>query len=102
MSDNVNWNGWVTPDLARNPGLAVDTHNTNTPLTANAVLSNASKGVAVSDGINDNIEGAGTQSFWAKMGGGVLHGLEWLGKPLKEVQRDYKFIHAVYLSLIHI
>lgn len=96
MADNTNWNGWVTPDLARNPGLAVDAYNTKTPDTANSILSHTAKGVAVSDSINDHIEGNGTQTFWARLGHGTVNALEWLGKPLKEVQRDYKFVHSVY------
>jgi hypothetical protein len=98
LADNVNWNGWVTPELARNPGLAMDAYNTKTPDTANAVLSQASKGVAVGDAVNDHIDGNGTQSFWARLGTGTVNGLSWLGKPLKEVQRDYKFVHSVYVD----
>ena len=97
MADNnVNWDGWVTPDLARNPGLASDTLKSNQPDLVGPVLSYANKGVMMQDAINDHIEGNGTQSFWAKLGHGTVSGLEWLGKPLKEIQKDYKFTHAVY------
>lgn len=87
---------WVTPDLARNPGLALDTYNTKQPDAAAPILSYAYKGVAVNDAINDHVEGNGTQSFWARVGGNTINALSWLGKPLKEIQRDYKFTHAVY------
>ena len=95
-TDNTNWNGWVTPEIARNPGLAMDSYNSKQPINASPILSHAAKGVAVTDAINDHIEGNGTQSFWAKVGGTAINGLSWLGKPLKEIQRDYKFTHAVY------
>ena len=64
---------WVTPDLARNPGLALDTYNTKQPDAAAPVLSYAYKGVAVNDAINDHIEGNGTKSFWDRVGGGMLY-----------------------------
>ena len=98
MADNVNWNGWVTPELARNPGLAMDAYNTKTPDTANAVLSHTAQGVAVNDAVNDHIDGNDTQSFWSRLGAETVNGLAWLSKPLKEVQRDYKFVHSVYVD----
>ena len=96
MADNVNWNGWVTPDLARDPGLASDVFNSKQPDLTNSVLSYANKGVMVQDAINDHTENNGTQTFWSKLGNTAVTGLNWLGKPLKEIQRDYKFVHAVY------
>lgn len=96
MANNDLWGNWVTPDLARNPGLAADTYNSKNPSIVAPILSYASKGVAAQDAINDHAEGNGTQSFWAKVGAKTLTGLEFLGKPLKEIQRDYKFIHSVY------
>lgn len=87
---------WVTPDLARNPSLAFDTVNSKNPSALAPVISHATKGVAVSDAINDHIDGNGSKSFWAKLGAGTVTGLQWLGKPLQEVQKDYKFIHSVY------
>lgn len=98
MADNTNWNGWVTPDLARNPGLATDTYNSKQPNAVGTVLSHAAKGVATSDAINDHIDGNGTKSFWDRLGTGAITGLGWLGKPLKEIQRDYKFVHSVYVD----
>lgn len=96
MADNTNWNGWVTPDIARNPGLATDAYNSKVPNTISPILSHAAKGVATSDAINDHAENNNTQTFWARLGSGAITGLEWLGKPLKEIQRDYKFVHSVY------
>ena len=97
MADtNTNWDGWVTPDLARNPGLASDTIKSKQPDLVGPVLSYANKGVMMQDAINDHVDGNGTQTFWAKLGHGTISGLEWLGKPLKEIQKDYKFTHSVY------
>lgn len=96
MAENTNWNGWVTPELARNPSLAVDTYSTNKADAVGPILSQAAKGVSTLDAINDHSEDNGTQTFWARLGTGTINTLEWLGKPLKEVQRDYKFIHSVY------
>ena len=97
MADtNTNWDGWVTPDLARNPGLASDTIKSKQPDLVGPLLSYANKGVMMQDSINDHVEGNGTQTFWAKLGHGTMTGLEWLGKPLKEIQKDYKFTHSVY------
>ena len=96
MADNTNWDGWVTPDLARNPGLAADAYNSKQPELFAPVLSYANKGIAVQDAINDHAEGNGTQTFWEKFGSKTINGLSWLGKPLKEIQRSYKFTHSVY------
>ena len=98
MADNTNWNGWVTPDLARNPGLATDTYNSKIPNAAGTVLSHTAKGVSTLDAINDHSEGNGTQTFWSRLGTGTINTLGWLGKPLKEIQRDYKFVHSVYVD----
>jgi len=96
LASNDLWGNWVTPDLARNPGLAADTYNSKNLTAVAPLLSYVSKGVSAQDAINDHIEGNGTQSFWAKIGAKTASGLEILGKPLKEIQRDYKFIHSVY------
>ena len=98
MADNTNWNGWVTPDLARNPGLAADTYNSKVPNAVGTVLSHTAKGVSTLDAINDHAEGNGTQSFWSRLGTNTINTLGWLGKPLKEIQRDYKFVHSVYVD----
>ena len=96
MAGNDFWGNWVTPDLARNPGLATDAINSKQPAQVAPLLSLAAKGGSVSDAINDHAETNQTQSFWAQLGHKTLTGLEWLGKPLKEIQKDYKFLHAVY------
>lgn len=96
MATNPFANNWVTPDLARTPSLAADVSKSKQPIVVAPILSMANKGVAVQDAINDHTEGNGTQSFWAKLGGSALDTLSLLAKPLQEVQRDYRFTHAVY------
>ena len=90
------WDDWVTPDLARNPALASDVYSSGQPKVLAPVVSYANKGVTVQDAINDHAAANGTDGFWNKLGGGLMSGLSWLGKPLQEIQKDYKFIHAVY------
>ena len=96
MAGNDFWGDWVTPDLARNPGLATDAINSKQPNVVAPLLSAAAKSGSAVDAINDNSETNQNKSFWDQLGHKALTGLEWLGKPLKEVQKDYKFLHAVY------
>ena len=96
MATNSFANNWITPDLARTPALAADVSMSKQPIVVAPILSMANKGVAVQDAINDHTEGNGTQSFWAQLGGSTLDTLSLLAKPLQEVQRDYRFAHAVY------
>ena len=95
---NSFWDDWVTPQLASNPGLANDAYKSGNPAAMSSVLSYASKGVSVQDAINDHGQEQGTSSFWAKIANPAITGLEWLGKPLKEVQKSYKFTHSVYVD----
>jgi hypothetical protein len=60
------------------------------------LLSHTVKTVGVSDAITEHANTNGTQNFWSKIGHGAVTGLNWLGKPLQEVQKDYKFVHSVY------
>lgn len=100
MADNqLNWNGWVTPDLARNPGAAMDVLNSGTPNTTNIPVSHAVKGIGVQDAINDHIATNNSSNFWNNIVQGGVKGLSWLNKPLKEIQRDYKFVHSVYIDV---
>ena len=87
---------WVTPDLARNPSLAFDVANQKDPHSAADLVSHTAKTVATSDAITEHANTNGTHGFWQTLGHGAVTGLEWLGKPLKEVQKDYKFVHSVY------
>jgi hypothetical protein len=87
---------WITPDLARNPSLAFDVSNQKDPSAVSQLVSHTAKTVAVSDAVNSHIATNESQGFWSKLGHGAVTGLEWLGKPLQEVQKDYKFVHSVY------
>lgn len=92
------WDDWVTPDLARNPGLASDVYNSGQPKVVAPIVSYATRGIAVQDAISDHSQDNGTDKFWNKLGNTALAPLEWLGKGLKEIQRDYKFTHSVYVD----
>jgi hypothetical protein len=87
---------WITPDLARNPSLAFDVSNQKNPNGVADLVSHTAKTVAVTDAVNNHIANNDTQGFWSKLGHGAITGLEMLGKPLQEIQKDYKFNHAVY------
>jgi hypothetical protein len=97
--NNTNWDGWVTPDLARNPGLAMDALNSKQPDVNGVVLSHAAKGVGIVDAINDHADTNGTQSFWSKILTPGIQTLDFLNKGIKEVQKDYKFVHSVYTDV---
>jgi len=95
---STNWNDWLTPDLAHNPSLAYDVSKSSNPKETSTVVSHAYRTVATQDAVNDHITENGSNGFWDKIGHTALTGLETLGKGIKEVQRDYKFIHSVYTN----
>jgi hypothetical protein len=99
MSFGFNYN--ITPDLARTPGLAFDAIRSQNP-DAGILLSHTNRVAATSDAINNNIENEDTSNFWNRVidqaGKGALGSLEFLGKPLEEVKKDYKYIHSVYTN----
>lgn len=97
MADNKGVDySWVTSDLAANPGLATDVYNSGNPGNNSYIVSHAVRGVATADAIAEHSSEFGTQSFWEKSGVNIFKALDFLAKPLHEVQRDYKFIHSVY------
>ena len=87
--------GWVTPQLAKNPGIAAGVASSPDPGTAGVIASQGLNGVTAKDAVADNIATNDNPSFWTKAGIDVFKGLNFLAKPLQEVQRDYKFIHSV-------
>ena len=87
---------WVTSDLAANPGLAADVLKSQAPANNAYVVSHAARGVATADAIAEHSAEYGTQSFWEKSGVNIFKALDFLAKPLHEVQRDYKFVSSVY------
>jgi hypothetical protein len=88
--------GWITPELARNPGLAAGVLNSSDPSTNGVLASHALNGVTATDVVAEHAAANDSTSFWSKAGIDVFKGLNFLAKPLQEVQRDYKFIHSVY------
>ena len=88
--------GWITPELARNPGLAAGVLNSSDPSTNGVLASHTLNGVTSTDVVAEHAATNDSTSFWSKAGIDVFKGLNFLAKPLQEVQRDYKFIHSVY------
>lgn len=88
---------WFGPSLTKNPGLATDVLNTtDNPVDAGTVTSQSNNIVTTVDALQQHIANNNSQSFWQKIGGAGWNTLNFLGKPLQDVQRDYKFIHAMY------
>jgi hypothetical protein len=88
----------MTPDLANHPSLAMDVAKSKDPVSLAPVISHTARTTAANDSINDHITDNNSDGFWQSLGHGVAKTGEWLGKPLKEVQRDYKFVHSVYAN----
>lgn len=86
---------WITPELANNPSAAVDVAKSADPHTTGQVVSHSLNGVIAKDVVADHAANNDSVSFWNKAGVNVFAGLNFLAKPLQEVQRDYRFIHSV-------
>ena len=87
---------WVTPELAKNPGVASDVSKSSDPSTNSVLASHSLNGVTATDVVAEHQATTDSTSFWTKAGIDVFKGLNFLAKPLQEVQRDYKFIHSVF------
>jgi len=99
MADSkTNWNDWLTPDLAHNPSLAYDVSKSSNPIVTAPIVSHTYRTVATQDAVNDHIADNGSNGFWDKVGHTALTGIEKLNYGLKEIQKDYKFIHSVYTN----
>lgn len=89
----------ISPDLARNPGLAMDALRSGNQQTAD-VLAHVNKTVQSVDAVNDHMQSEQSNGFWDtvlnKTGEGIWKGLDFLGKPLQEVQKNYKFLHYTW------
>ena len=94
----IDWTNWVTPTLAANPGAAMDVANSTNPAVTSQVVSHAVNTIGAQDGIAEQADANGTQSFWGKVGNGLSTAMSWAAKPLQEIQKDYKFIHSVYTN----
>jgi hypothetical protein len=87
---------WITPELAKNPAIAAGVMNSSNPTVNGVLTSHALNGVVANDVVAEHMANNDSTSFWSKTGIDVFKGLNFLAKPLQEVQRDYKFIHSVY------
>lgn len=85
------------PHLQNSPGLATDVLRSPNPLTTAPVLVHGATMSSTQQAAQDYAAENPVQNHWWD---GVVHGaatsLEAMGKPLKEVQRDYKYIHSLY------
>jgi len=89
------------PALASNPALASDVLNSNNQDASATTVLHANNVSSFQQALAENQAQNGNESIWqsvfhgaAKAVGGALN---WLSKPLNEIQRDYKFIHSVYV-----
>jgi hypothetical protein len=98
--NNVNQVLANNPSMVNSPGLVNDALSSSNPDAAATALSHTSSGMALQQSLQDHQAENGSENIWQRVFGGaakaVTNSLAWLGKPLQEVQRDYKFIHSVY------
>jgi hypothetical protein len=95
LADGIDYS-WITPELAKNPSVAAGVAKTPNPTATSLIASHAINGVSASDIIAEHQATNDSTSFWSKAGLDVFKGLNFLAKPLQEVQKDYKFVHSVY------
>jgi hypothetical protein len=85
------------PHLQNSPGLAADVLRSPSPLTTAPVLVHTATMSSVQQAAQDYAAENPVQNHWWDS---VVHNaatsLGALNKPLKEVQRDYKYIHSLY------
>jgi len=106
------------PHLLNNPMLASDVAKSPDPSNIAEIIMHAAHANALSNAAKNHqaiwhdtankpldtknvnkiepVVDSGNKSMWNSFLDKSLTGLETLAKPLKEVQRDYKFIHSVY------
>ena len=85
------------PHLQNSPGLAADVLRSPNPTLSAPALLHSAVVVSTHQAAQDYMAENPVQNHWWD---GVVHSvgssLEALNKPLKEVQRDYKYIHSLY------
>ncbi len=90
------------PKLASNPSAAQAVISSADPVATAPVISHSLNATTTQQVIQDNAAQGDNTNFWQKTFGGaakiVMGGLNWLNKPLQEVQRDYRYIHSVYTN----
>ena len=100
QSDNINKALTDNPKIIHTPSLADPVIKNPDPNTAAAVITHGYGVTTTQQALQDHAAEGDNQSFWNKAFGGaskvVMGSLNWLSKPLQEVQRDYKYIHSVY------
>lgn len=90
------------PSLTSNPSLAHTVITSANPIVAAPTLAHATNTSNFQQVTSDNAAQGDNTNFWQKTFGGaakvVMGSLNWLNKPLQEVQRDYRYIHSVYTN----
>lgn len=85
------------PHLLNSPGLAADAMRSPNPQTSAQVLTHAATMSGMQQAAQDYAaENPQPISWWDHVLHGVAGPLSALGKPLEEVQRDYRYIHSLY------
>jgi len=88
--------GILTPEMMNNPGTAVDVLSQPNQQTNALTTSAAINATTAQDAVAQHAATVSSPGFFSKMGINIFKALNFLNKPLQEVQKDYKFIHAVY------
>ena len=85
------------PHILNSPQLASDVAKSTNPQELAPILTHSALSLGTVNAASDHVatrEDDG--SWWHSLLHGAVTGLETLVKPLKEVQRDYKFVHSVF------
>jgi hypothetical protein len=90
------------PSLTSDPSLAHTVITSANPVAAAPTMAHASNTSNFQQVVSDNAAQGDNTNFWQKVFGGgakvVMGSLNWLNKPLQEVQRDYRYVHSVYTN----
>lgn len=84
----------------KDPGTVANIANQQDPNAAASLINHTTLVSSAQQAVQDNAAQHGNDGFWQGLFGGagkvVTGALNWLNKPLQEVQQDYKFIHSVW------
>ena len=90
------------PSLTSNPSAAHSVITSTDPNSTAPTVAHSLNVATTQQVIQDNAAQGDNTNFWQKTFGGaakvVMGGLNWLNKPLQEVQRDYRYVHSVYAN----
>jgi hypothetical protein len=102
-SQPINFNDVISkalqdnPHLRRSPALASDAIKSSNPTDTAPLLSHSANMSGVQQAAQDYVaENPQPTHWWDGIVHSATNALESLAKPLKEVQRDYKYIHSLY------